>query len=167
MADQPKICKHCRKPIPENASICFRCKKAQGWLPARIESTGIYISILLVILSFLQLREATKQRNSADKAVQAASDALKVASSGAKEADKAKSEAKTAKDEAERARDEAKNTVNHLRTNVRLFLEMEQLTPVIVDEKYNPEKVRKVRQKLEEFAVPNEGERTKWLKSLD
>lgn len=174
MNDKPNVCRHCRKPIPEGADICFRCKRSQGFFSAKLESVTAFISVVsmilslaLVTLSWLQFHEAIKQRNSADKAVQSASDALRQATAAAGDALKAKSEAKIAKDEAERARDETQNTVDNLRGNIKLLLEKEYLTPTLVDEShYDPEKVRRVLQKLEEFAVPNENERKKWLKSF-
>ena len=43
---------------------------------------------------------------------------------------------------------------------------LEHLTPKLVLESYDPIKVGKVREKLEEFAVPDENERKAWLESL-
>ena len=159
-------CRHCRTSIPKGASVCPQCNRSQGYFSAKLESgaptisvVSIILSIVLVILSWLQFREATKQRISADRAVQSAGDALT-------QALKASAEAKVATVEAQRARDETRNTVEHLRTNIKLVLEMQYLTPSIVRSSYDPVKVGKVRQKLEEFAVPNEQEREKWLESL-
>ena len=99
-------------------------------------------------------------------AVQSAGDALTQATNASRVALKASAEAKVAKVEAERARDETRNTVEHLRTNIKLVLEVDHLTPKLVLNSYDSVRVEKVRQKLEEFAVPNEKERKKWLESL-
>ncbi len=173
MTDQTKNCRHCVMPIPEGASVCFHCKRSQGYFSAKLESITTFItvvsmilSIALVTLSWLQFREATKQRNSADKAVHLAEDALTQVKTAREDVVKANAEAKAAKVAAERARDETRNTVEHLRTNVKLLLEMDHLTPKLVLQSYDPVRVGRVRQKLEEFAVPNEKERKKWLESL-
>jgi hypothetical protein len=166
MTDQAKLCRHCRMSIPAGAKVCLYCKRSQGRLSSKLESVGGWISVVsmilsiaLVTLSWLQFHEATKQRNSADRAVQ-------LADTARKHAMKANEEAEVGKVEAERARDETRNTVEHLRTNIKLILEMERLTQGIVMESYDPVRVGRVREKLEEFAVPNEQERKKWLKSL-
>jgi flagellar biosynthesis component FlhA len=145
MSNQTKKCRHCKTPIPEDAKVCYNCKRSQGFLLAKLESAAAFItvfsmilSIFLVILSWLQFMEATTQRNSADKAAHLA----------------------------EQARDEARNNVENLRSNVKLMLEIDLLTPKLVLESYDRTKVDKVRRKLEEFAVPNEKEREKWLKAL-
>lgn len=173
MSNQTKNCRHCQTSIPEDAKVCFRCKKSQDVFSAKLESAAAFItvfsmilSIALVTLSWLQFREATKQRNSADRAVQSASEALRQAAAARADVFKASKESNIAKVAAEQARDEARNTVEHLRSNVKLMLEMDQLTPKLVLESYDPIKVGKVRRKLEEFAVPNEKERKKWLESL-
>lgn len=173
MTDQTKSCRHCKMSIPEGANVCFHCKRSQGCFSSKLESVAGFISVIsiilsiaLVTLSWLQFREATKQRNSADRAVQSAGDALKQASTAREDVLKANAEAKVARVEAERARDETRNTVEHLRTNIKLLLEIEHLTSKIVWESYDPVRVGRVRQKLEEFAVPNEKERKKWIESL-
>jgi hypothetical protein len=171
--DQTKPCRHCRTSIPEGANVCFQCRRAQDYFSSKLESATAFItvfsmilSIVLVALSWMQFLEATKQRNSADRAIQSAEDALKQAIAAREEVLNVSAEAKMAKVEAERARDETRNTAENLRTNIKLVLEMEHLTPAIVTEAYDPVRVGKVRQKLEEFAVPNEKERKKWLESL-
>jgi hypothetical protein len=75
-------------------------------------------------------------------------------------------EASAAKDQAEGARDETLKTVEHLRGNIKLVLEMRYLTPSLLLEKYDRAREQSVRQKLEEFAVPDPNERKKWLESL-
>jgi hypothetical protein len=72
------------------------------------------LSILLVVLSGLQFREASKQRYSADEAVRCARAALTEASVARADALQADTDAKVAKDEAERARDDTVKTVEHL-----------------------------------------------------
>jgi hypothetical protein len=173
MTDQTKLCRHCRMSIQKGASVCFHCQRSQGYFSSKLASVASFISVVsmilsiaLVTLSWLQFQEATKQRKSADRAVQSADNALSQADSAKKGVLKANVEAKVAKVEAERARDEARNAVEHIRTNIKLVLEMEHLTPTLVLESYDPVRVGRVRQKLEEFAVPDEKERKKWLKSL-
>ncbi len=173
MTDQTKPCRHCRMSIPKSASICFHCQRSQGYLSSKLASVVSFISVVsmalsiaLVTLSWLQFQEATKQRKSADGAVQSADNALRQAASASEGVRKANEEAKIAKDKAERARDEAQNAVKHLRTNIKLMLEMEHLTPKVLLPTYDRSKARKVLQELEEFAVPNEKERKKWLESL-
>ena len=124
-----------------------------------ISVVSIILSIVLVTLSWMQFKEATKQRISADLALSQVEAVREVVL-------KTNEEAKMAKVEAQRARDETRNTVEHLRSNIKLMIEMDHLTPKIVDESYDPVRVGKVRQKLEEFAVPNEKERKKWIESL-
>lgn len=152
MSNKTKKCRHCQSTIPEDAKVCFLCNKSQGSFLATIESAASFItifsmilSIALVTLSWLQFREATRQRTSAESATRSAMDALS---------------------KAEQARDEARNTVELLRTNVKLSLEIDKLTPKLLIEEHDPARVEKVRRKLEEFAVPNEKEREKWLDSL-
>ena len=107
----------------------------------------------------MQFIEAKEQRKSAGRALEQAEaargDALK-ASAGAREA----------KLSAEQASSEAQKAVANLRTNTKLLLEMDYLTPKLVLESYDPARVKGVRQKLEEFAVPDENERKMWLESL-
>jgi hypothetical protein len=173
MTDQTKNCRHCQTSIPENAKVCFSCKRSQGFFSAKLESFAAFISvasmilsIALVTLSWLQFLEATKQRNLADTAVKSAANAQRQAAAASEDVLKATMESKVAKEAAERARDETRNTVENLRTNIKLLLETEHLTPNLVAESYDPIRVGKVRQKLEEFAIPNEKERKKWLESL-
>ncbi len=152
MTDQYRKCRHCQMFIPGDAGVCFHCKRSQGYFSAKSESVvafirviSIILSIALVTLSWLQFHEATKQRNLAENALR---------------------EATAASVKAEQARDEIQNTVEHLRANVKLLLEVDYLTPKLVTSAYDPVKVRKVHQKLEEFAVPDEKERKKWRESL-
>jgi type II secretory pathway pseudopilin PulG len=159
MTDQAKDCRHCRKTIPEHASVCFHCNRSQNYFLSKLEAgagvisvISILLSIALVTLSWKQFQEATKQRKSADKAVQSADNALR--------------QAAAAREDVLRARDEIRNTVEHLRTNIKFMLEVDYLTPKLLVEKHDPVRVGKDRQKLEEFAVPNEKERKKWLESL-
>lgn len=173
MTDQNKPCRHCRMSIPEGASVCFHCQKSQGYFSSKLASVSGFISVVsmvlsvaLVTLSWLQFQEATKQRKSADRAVQSADNALRQATAAGADVLRANAESNIAKGAAERARDEARNTVEHLRSNIKLMLEMEHLTPAIVTEAFDPVRVGKIRRKLEEFAVPNEKERKKWLESL-
>ena len=173
MNNQTKKCRHCQTSIPEDAKVCFQCRRSQGPFKAKLESAAAFVSVIsmvlsiaLVTLSWLQFREATKQRNSADRAVQSANEALKQAAAAKTEVLRATTESNNAKVAAERARDEAKNGLEHLRSNVRLMLEMDQLTPKLVLESYDPAKAGKVRRKLEEFAVPDSKERKKWLDSF-
>ena len=166
MPDKTKDCRHCRESISEAASVCFHCRRSQGKWTARLESGAplitvvpIILSIILVIFSWMQFLEAKEQRKSADKAVNEAKAATTTAQ-------KASAKAEEAQGAAEQARDETRNTVENLRTNIKLLLEMEHLTPKLVLESYDPIKVGKVREKLEEFAVPDENERKAWLESL-
>jgi hypothetical protein len=78
----------------------------------------------------------------------------------------ARESARIALRQAEQARDEAREGVDYLRSNVKLMLEMDRLTPKLVLESYDTAKVEKVRRKIEEFAVPDRNERKKWLESL-
>ena len=84
MADQVNNCRHCLLPIPEGASICSHCNKSQRAISIMNDSisgivnlVSIILSIALVSLSWLQFKEATKQRNSADRAALSADIALK------------------------------------------------------------------------------------------
>jgi hypothetical protein len=173
MTDKTKPCQQCKMSIPEGANVCFHCKRSQGRVSSKLESAAgvisivsMILSIFLVTLSCFQFIEATKQRNAADLVVQSARDAQRQAAAAREDALKANEEAKVAKNEAELARDETRNAVELLRTNIKLLLEMERLTPKLVLESYDPVRVKRVRQKLEEFAVPNEKERKKWSGSL-
>jgi len=112
----------------------------------------------MMAIAFQQLREATKQRS-------LASEAREEAVSARNSASEANKKAIVAQAEAEQARDETRNTVEHLRANIKLMLEMEHLTPTITMI-FDSSRVEKVRQKLEEFAVPDEKERKEWLESL-
>ena len=166
MTDQTKLCPHCGMSISESANVCYQCKRSQGSVRSKLESIvpfinvgSIILSVALVSLSGLQFREANKQRNSADRAVQSAGDALK-------QADAARVDAQQANAEAKMARDEARDAVELLRTNIKLMLELEYLTPNILSESYDPVRAGRVRQPLEKFAVPNEKERKKWRESL-
>jgi hypothetical protein len=150
MIDTDKTpCNCCRELIAKGAPVCYHCgrnqKRLMRWLAPTLQGIGLLVSAALLMLSWGQFSEATKQRKSADEAFRLAN---------------------VAKIEAEQARDETRKTVEHLRTNIKLLLEMEHLTPAIVLESYDPVKVGRVRQKLEEFAVPDEKERKNWLKSL-
>jgi len=122
-------------------------ESAAGIVPV----VSIFLSIVLVALSVAQFLAATKQRISADRAAQLAGEAGK--------------EAKVAKDEAGRARDEARSALELFRTSIKLMLEYDAASPSIALESADLGKAAKVRQKLEEFAVPDEKDRKKWLES--
>lgn len=173
VSNKTKKCRYCQTFIKEDAKVCFQCKKSQSFFLAKLETTAAFVpvismvlSISLVSLSWLQFLEATKQRNSVDRAAQSATDALRQAAVAKAEVLRATTESNKAKLAAERARDEARNSLENLRSNIKLLLEMDELTPKIVEESYDSVKAGKVRRKLEEFAVPDEKEREKWLKSL-
>ena len=149
--EKSQPCRHCRKSIPEGAAVCYHCGRSQGFA-ANLQSgaplitvVSLVLSIVLVILSWLQFNAATKQWTAADKA---------------------SAEARDAKQSAEQARDEARKTIDLLRTNVRFMLERDYLTPKLLLTPSDIKGAERVSRKLEEFAVPDERERREWLESL-
>jgi hypothetical protein len=75
MPDRAKDCRHCGTSIPEDASVCFQCKRSQNAFLAKLESAAfitpiisIVLSISLVSLSWMQFREAAKKTQSAQSA---------------------------------------------------------------------------------------------------
>ncbi len=181
------VCIHCQRSQGRIESII-----ASG--SGVINVLSITVSIALVVLAFLQYQAASQQKYSADLAMKQADDAFKQADDAFKQADdafkradkalieadkalkqantlregliKASTDAEVAKIEVERANVEIRNNKEELRYFTKLFLEMEALTPSMLDESYDPVRVGKVRQKLAEFAIPDEKERKKWQKSL-
>jgi hypothetical protein len=173
MTDQAKDCLHCGTSIPKTASVSFQCRKSQNQFLAKLELAAfitpiisIALSIFLVGLSWMQFREAVKKTHLADTVVQSAQSAERQAAVAKEEASKSSIQAADASKEAKQARDESRDAVEHLRTNVKLLLEMDHLTPKLVLSPYDPVRVGRVRQKLEQFAVPDDEQRKIWLKSL-
>ncbi len=181
MTEKTKECRHCKSPnIHKEATVCIHCQRSQGLIESSLASSSgfinvlsIIVSIVLIVLAVLQYQQAYKQRYSADLAMKQADDAFRQANALKEDVIALKedviraiTDAKVAKIEVDRANVEIRNNKEELRNFTKLFLEMEALTPSILDESYDPVRAGKVRQKLEEFAIPDEKERKKWQKSL-
>jgi hypothetical protein len=81
--DNQKPCRYCRKDIDIDAKVCQHCRYHQKrfvqYFPY-IQSVGLILTIIALVLSSRQLQEARQQRISASEAMKSADLANKRAS---------------------------------------------------------------------------------------
>lgn len=70
-----KKCKYCKEEIEYGATICHHCQSKQtfwGKFPKSLEFTSLVISIVLMILSFIQYNDTKKEKKDSAKALEIA-----------------------------------------------------------------------------------------------
>jgi hypothetical protein len=70
--DNQKLCRYCRQSIHRDAKVCHLCRYHQKRYVqyfSYIQSIGLVLTIIALVLSSLQLREARQQRISASEAM--------------------------------------------------------------------------------------------------
>lgn len=67
-------CNCCSELINRGASVCYHCGRNQTPLMRRLAAAPVMISLALVVLSWFQFSEASRQRQSADAAFRSAED---------------------------------------------------------------------------------------------
>jgi hypothetical protein len=72
MDDFQKECLYCHEHIKVSAKVCFHCGRHQRRIVQYFDRIGILVSILLLILSFWQAREARLKRIEAEEALKRA-----------------------------------------------------------------------------------------------
>jgi hypothetical protein len=88
-----KHCKYCQSQIEGTAKVCYRCGRDQRWFVNSFTNITVLVSIGLLIISFLQLNEARKERITAATASQDAKTALSSATSALTRAENAEQRA--------------------------------------------------------------------------
>ena len=80
------ICRHCAKSIEKTATVCHHCGLHQNILISYIDRLGVLLSVLLVLLAYLQFYEARNERVKAETAHREAQNARVTAEEAAKRA---------------------------------------------------------------------------------
>ncbi len=79
-------CRYCKQPVADCASVCHKCGKRQNrlldWF--QFDNFSVFISLVLVILAYLQFKEAREERIKAQTAVREATSARDTAQSVAR-----------------------------------------------------------------------------------
>ena len=91
-----KKCRWCRESIDSNAKVCKFCQKNQTFLANYMNVISVAVSILMVLLTFIQLLMAKSEAGDAEKAKLEANIALEQAKEAATIANKSKLDAEAA-----------------------------------------------------------------------
>lgn len=139
-------CKYCQTEIRDAAKVCYRCGRDQRWFISNFSNISVLASIGLLVLSFMQLNEARKERISAGRASQDANTSLRAA-------DKALTRAREAEQKAITTADHMKKLAVALTDSVVTSLTVPGPFQY-VHLKYKIEQIDRISSILREIGVP-------------